>query len=194
MEKERSHEERQAQAIMTDKYDDEASIEEVNGGAVESHDGSEGDAEDPASVDESYSSGEGFGGADSFTADFSIHPEDDTFRGSSRESPLGDLATRLLRVGAEAVNQTTGRLREAGEDVKPREILSGAVRMTAKGREELVGMVAKEVRMYLEKLRVGEELRALMTDHSLEIQASVRLKPLGNQSSDAVDSGQEGDS
>jgi len=93
-------------------------------------------------------------------------------------------------VGAEAVNQTTGRLREAGEDVKPREILSGAVRMTAKGREEVVGLVAKEVRMYLEKLRVGEELRALMTDHSLEIQASVRLKPLGGEGGEAERSGE----
>jgi len=53
-----------------------------------------------------------------------------------------------------------------------------------------VGLVAKEVRMYLEKLRVGEELRALMTDHSLEVKASFRLKPLdasGNSSGDSED-------
>ena len=48
-------------------------------------------------------------------------------------------------------------------------------------------MVAREVRLYLEKLRVGEELRGLMTDHSLEINASVRLKPLAED--DAGDPG-----
>jgi hypothetical protein len=112
------------------------------------------------------------------TADSSLRSDGDRFRSSSREGGLGDLASRLLRVGAEAVNQTTERIRDASEDVRPRDLVSGAVRMTAKGREEIVGMVAKEVRMYLEKLRVGEELRALMTDHTLEITTSLRLKPL----------------
>ena len=119
-----------------------------------------------------------------YTANFSVHSDEEGFRTTGRDSALGDLASRLLRVGAEAVNQTTGRIREAGEDVRPRDLVSGAVRMTARGREELVGLVAKEVRMYLEKLRVGEELRALMTDHSLEIQASVRLKPLQKAQAD----------
>ncbi|MBJ94378.1 MAG: hypothetical protein CMP23_07835 [Rickettsiales bacterium] len=116
--------------------------------------------------------------SDAFRAEFSLHADGEEFRTSARDGGLGDLATRLLRVGAEAVNQTTGRLREAGEEVKPREFLTGAVRMTAKGREELVGLVAREVRMYLEKLKIGDDLRALMTEHSLEIQASFRLKPL----------------
>ena len=97
---------------------------------------------------------------------------------SGRERPLGDLASKLLRVGAEAVNQTTERLKEAGEDFRPRDIVSGAAAISAKGREELAGLIAKEVRLYMDKFRIGEELRALMTDHSLEVHASVRLKPV----------------
>jgi len=85
---------------------------------------------------------------------------------SGRERPLGDLASKLLRVGAEAVNQTTERLKEAGEDFRPRDIVSGAAAISAKGREELAGLIAKEVRLYMDKFRIGEELRALMTDMS----------------------------
>ncbi len=144
-----------------------------------------GEAAAEASGDEAPSKGAAEDGE--YSADFSVRADDDGFLGSARDKPLGDLASRLLRVGAEAVTQTTGRLREAGEEVRPRDLVSGAVRMTAKGREELVGMVAREVRLYLEKLRVGEELRGLMTDHSLEINASVRLKPLAED--DAGDPG-----
>ena len=164
---------------MTEEKDEKASVKEAQEQASADKSAAQVTGrEEPDLAGDEDSSASDFGGEYSFTADFAADPDDGSFSASSRDSPIGDLASRLFRVGAEAVNQTTGRLREAGEDVKPREILSGAVRMTAKGREELVGLVAKEVRMYLEKLRVGEELRALMTDHSLEVKASFRLKPL----------------
>lgn len=175
---------------MTDDHEEKASADEVAEQAVDESAAPGSRQKEPGLAEDVDPSASDFGGEYSFTADFAADPEDGSFSASSRDSPIGDLASRLFRVGAEAVNQTTGRLREAGEDVKPREILSGAVRMTAKGREELVGLVAKEVRMYLEKLRVGEELRALMTDHSLEVKASFRLKPLdasGNSSGDSED-------
>ena len=146
--------------------------------AEELPDGAESESEPEAAPDDGPLDKE-------HTVDFNLHADEDGFRNGGRDSALGEFASRLLRVGAEAVTQTTGRLREAGEDVRPRDLVSGAVRMTAKGREELVGLVAKEVRMYLEKLRVGEELRGLMTDHSLEIKASVRLKPFRDESAEA---------
>ena len=171
---------------MTQESQQEAAEVDADGNAG----GAQGDPSEPPPAEDELASSNPEGSDDLFSTNGpSAHRggnrDGSRPRGSGRESPLGDLASRLLRVGAEAVNQTTGRLREAGEDVNPREILSGAVRMTAKGREELVGLVAKEVRMYLEKLRVGEELRALMTDHSLELSASVRLKPIAD--GDATD-------
>ena len=48
-------------------------------------------------------------------------------------------------------------------------------------------LAAEEVRSYLEKLRVGQELRSLLTEHSLEVQASIRLKPLVEKGSLAAD-------
>jgi len=96
----------------------------------------------------------------------------------NRERPLGDLATRLMRAGAGAVSVGAEKLREKGEDLKAREIVSGAASLTARGKEELMTLVAKEVRGYMEKLRVGEELTKFLTEHSLEVQASISLKSL----------------
>jgi hypothetical protein len=95
-----------------------------------------------------------------------------------RQSGIGDLASRLLRVGTEAVNVGAEKLREKGEDLKSKEVLSGAVNLTAKGKEELFGLVGGEVRSYLSKMRLGDELKNLFTHHSLEVTASIRLKPV----------------
>jgi len=94
------------------------------------------------------------------------------------QAGIGDLASRLIRVGAEAVSVGAEKLREKGEDLKSKEVLSGAVNLTAKGKEELVGLVGSEVRGYLSKLKIGDELRNLLTHHSLEVTASIRLKPV----------------
>ena len=94
------------------------------------------------------------------------------------QAGIGDLASRLIRVGAEAVSVGAEKLREKGEDLKSKEVLSGAVNLTAKGKEELVGLVGGEVRGYLSKLKIGDELRNLLTHHSLEVTASIRLKPV----------------
>ncbi len=95
-----------------------------------------------------------------------------------REGGLGDLATRLLRVGTEAVSVGAEKIRERSGELHPKDLVSGAANLGAKGKDELVTMIAGEVRGYLNKLKVGEEIRSLLTDHSLEVSASVRLKPV----------------
>lgn len=105
------------------------------------------------------------------------------------QAGIGDLASRLIRVGAEAVSVGAEKLREKGEDLKSKEVLTGAVNLTAKGKEELVGLVAGEVRGYLSKMKVGEELRNLLTHHSLEVTASIRLKPVPKEADGNEDSG-----
>lgn len=97
---------------------------------------------------------------------------------ADREGGLGDLASRLFRVGTEAVSVGAERIREKSGELHPKDLVSGAANLGAKGKDELVTMIAGEVRGYLNKLRVGEELRSLLTDHSLEVSASVRLKPV----------------
>ncbi len=110
--------------------------------------------------------------------------------GRPRERPLGDIAQKLIRASADAITATSEKIRERGEDFSPRDVLSGAARVGVSAKEEILTITAKEVRGYLEKLRVGDELRSLLTEHSLELKASIRLKPLverGKLDADDVD-------
>jgi hypothetical protein len=105
----------------------------------------------------------------------------DEFEGGGdrrRDDGLGEVARAFVRVGAEVLTATTERLRERSEDLRPGQVLQGAANLGVRGKEELVTIAAKEVRGYLEKLQVGKEIRSMLTEHSLEISASVRLKPI----------------
>jgi hypothetical protein len=77
--------------------------------------------------------------------------------------------------------------RELAEDT--REVLGGVLEMSDRAKTEAVRLVAREVRNYLEELKIKEGLLDLATRHSLEIKLSVQLKPLA----DAVRAG-EGES
>jgi hypothetical protein len=97
---------------------------------------------------------------------------------AERDGGLGDLASRLIRVGAEAVSVGAEKIRERSADLHPKDLVSGAASLGVKGKDELVTLVAGEVRGYLNKLKVGEEIRSLLTNHGLEVSASIRLKPV----------------
>jgi hypothetical protein len=115
--------------------------------------------------------------------------DEDKNESSERDGGIGDLASRLIRVGAEAVSIGAEKLREKGSDLNPKEFVSGAASFTAKGKDELVTLVAGEVRGYLNKLKVGEEIRSLITDHSLEVSASIRFKPVPKDNDGEGESG-----
>lgn len=68
------------------------------------------------------------------------------------------------------------RLMSSGEDVKE---LAGAFLETSdRAKTEMVKMVAREVRTYLDELKLKEELLELARSHSLEVKLSLHLKPL----------------
>lgn len=100
-------------------------------------------------------------------------------RGERREPRLRDFAKRLIR--------------ELDEDVPPhsdergrgREMLGAMLETGDKAKTEVVRMVAREVRAYLEELQVGPALNDLITNYSLEVHASVHLKPLHEDDEDA---------
>ncbi|TVQ91120.1 MAG: hypothetical protein EA397_11540 [Deltaproteobacteria bacterium] len=66
--------------------------------------------------------------------------------------------------------------RELAEDT--REVLGGMLEMSDRAKTEAVRLVAREVRNYLEELKIKEDLLNLATSHSLELKLSVQLKPL----------------
>jgi hypothetical protein len=55
-----------------------------------------------------------------------------------------------------------------------------------KAKSELVRLVAREVRNYLEELGLHEDVRHLLTNYSLDVNASFSLKPLAKAVDDAV--------
>jgi hypothetical protein len=77
--------------------------------------------------------------------------------------------------------------RELGGDAM--EMFGALVESSDRVKTEAVRMVAREVRNYLEELKLKEGLRDLVTGHSLEVHVSLSLKPLEN----AVASGPAGE-
>ena len=104
----------------------------------------------------------------------------------NRDRVLGRLAGRILKAGAEAVAETSERLQKRGEDL-PHQVLNTAVNLTSRGKDEMMTIVAREVRSYMEKLQVWPEVKSFMTSHALEVNASIRLKPVA----DAIDRAEE---
>lgn len=98
-------------------------------------------------------------------------------RAEASQAPLGDDApppgSRLGRLGR--------RLLVRGEDVK--ELASTLLETSDRAKSEMVRMVAREVRNYLDELKLKEDVLELVRSHSLEINMSIHLKPLA----DAID-------
>ena len=86
-----------------------------------------------------------------------------------REPRLRDFARRLLSD-------------DEDKGISPREVLGAVIDGGDKAKTELVKMVAREVRTYLEGLGLHEDVRHLMTNYSLDVNASFRLRPLGSSS------------
>ena len=66
--------------------------------------------------------------------------------------------------------------RELAEDTK--DLMVAFLSTSDRAKTEMVRMTAREVRNYLEELRLKEELVNLVRGHSLEVKASFSLKPI----------------
>lgn len=88
-----------------------------------------------------------------------------------RDEPTGEnekQRSRLRSLGR--------RLMNSGEDV--RELAGAFIETSDRAKTEMVKMVAREVRTYLDELRLKEEIIELARSHSLEVKLSLHLKPL----------------
>ena len=84
----------------------------------------------------------------------------------TKEPRLRDIAKRLLSDDEDRIG------------VSPREVIGAVIDGGDKAKSEVVRMVAREVRTYLEGLGLHEDVRHLMTNYSLDVHASFSLKPL----------------
>lgn len=58
------------------------------------------------------------------------------------------------------------------------DVMSSILETSDRAKTEAVRMVAREVRSYLDELKLKEDLAKLLHSHSLEIKMSLSLKPL----------------
>ena len=75
---------------------------------------------------------------------------------------------RLYRLGK--------RILDKGDDVK--DLASAFIETSDRAKTEMVRMVAREVRNYLDELKLKEDFISLASNHSLEVNMSFHLKPL----------------
>lgn len=62
-----------------------------------------------------------------------------------------------------------------------RDAVTAVLNTGDKAKSEMVRMVAREVRHYLEELKIGEDVRELLTNYSLDVHASISLQPLAGE-------------
>ena len=93
----------------------------------------------------------------------------------------GRESSRLHRLGR--------KLLDRGEDV--RELANTLLESSDRAKSEMVRMIAREVRNYLDELRLKEDVLSLLRSHSLELKISMHLKPLAEAVESARESARE---
>ncbi len=105
-------------------------------------------------------------------------PEDD--RPEDRARPgLRNLARRIFEGDREDEEreESEPRAERPAEERRTRELLISALATGDKAKTEIVRLVAREVRSYLEALELHKDLHYLLTNYSLDVQASFSLSP-----------------
>lgn len=105
------------------------------------------------------------------SADDPRDPLDDPAVGPEADVRSNRLLSRLAR--------RLGNPRELGGDAM--ELMGVLLESSDRAKTEMVRMLAREVRTYLEELKLKEDLRELITGHSLEVNLSLSLKPLADR-------------
>jgi hypothetical protein len=93
---------------------------------------------------------------------------DEETREGTRSSLRG-FARRILREGEDDERR-----------IDPRELVGAVLDTGDKARTEIVRLVAREVRGYLEALELHKDLRDILTNYSLDVHTSLSLRPLAN--------------
>lgn len=101
-----------------------------------------------------------------------------------REPRLRDiLARRLFTEGEEEPHpheERSGRM-------DAREMLGAVLDTGDKAKTEVVRLIAREVRGYLDALQLGDDIHDLLTNYSLEVHASLHLRPLREEEKETRD-------
>jgi hypothetical protein len=81
---------------------------------------------------------------------------------------------KILTTGVGAALMTESGLRSAISDIKLRETIG---RQMIRGKEELARVLAGEVKRFLERVNIHEEIQKALSGMTVEVQATVKLTP-----------------
>jgi hypothetical protein len=97
------------------------------------------------------------------------------------EPRLMDFARKIVRGGAEVVISTRDAIGERAAEVKsreiPKEMVESVAHLTARTKDELVSLLAREFKSYLEKMDLASEARTMLENYTLDVNMTVRLRP-----------------
>ena len=104
-------------------------------------------------------------------------PEDDGLR-RRLEQFIPDIVRRTILGGIGAVFTSEEAIRKlAGEVTLPKDVVSFLLQSANNSKDEVLRVVAKEVRSFLESANLSHELAKLLTQLSLELKTEVRFIP-----------------
>ncbi len=92
--------------------------------------------------------------------------------------PSDDPRSRFRRLGRRILGEEGDGARRFNVDVK--EMVGAVLEGGDKAKTEIVRVVAREVRNYLEELGLKEDLNHLLTNYALEAKVSLNLRRLSN--------------
>jgi hypothetical protein len=109
-------------------------------------------------------------------------------KGRPREQRLRGIFARRIFGEPPEEGESSEEERRSDRERRREEVkeLFGSVLETGdKARMEIVRLVAREVRGYLEAMELHKDLHSLLTNYSLEVHTSFHLKPLVDRAPDA---------
>lgn len=91
---------------------------------------------------------------------------------------LPDVVKRAVYAGLGAVFSTEEGIRKiASEFHLPKDVANYLLQQAASSKDEVLRIVAKELRGFLESVKISEELKKLLTSLSFEIKTEIRFIP-----------------
>ena len=94
------------------------------------------------------------------------------------EGSLGDFLKRTLERGLEKAGEAPDSIKQFMHERKlPKELTHALLSQFDETKSTLLGLVSKEVRGFLERTNLAEELHKLLTGLQFEVHTTVRFRP-----------------
>lgn len=94
----------------------------------------------------------------------------------SSASRVSDWVKKTVMTGMGAVFMTEEGIRNALSDMKmPKNVIAAAVSQAEKTKKEISGLIAKEVRNFLDRIEVEDIIQKALAGQTIEIRASIKF-------------------